>query len=280
MIRDEREVEVTKELPEITAKGQAVVGTDLIRKAWEKQAWDVDHLDDNWNREFIKDSIPVIDTKGDPVASRLLAAHDRIKNTKPDVTYGLDEAAFTEAELQVNHLYNKYAGISKRIWHPGAIVEAKTAGIVEKVECQCARGGAALVNATRKLLCISGADGTTPGPDLKSAVFSVALVPTCANIHVHWAQVREDGKTIFHMHLVDSYAIRNDAQSLLLRRRVNNILDWIVLTRKAFWKGVLARIWALNEVRLLNKLTLPEQLEDGVGMIDDLGMLLLARLRH
>ena len=50
-IRDDREVEVTKDLVQI----HVPVATDLMMKAWEKQAWDVDNLDDNWNREFITD---------------------------------------------------------------------------------------------------------------------------------------------------------------------------------------------------------------------------------
>lgn len=190
----------------------------------------------------------MIDTKDDPVATRILAAHDRIKKPQPGVCYGLDEGAFTEAELKVNGLYNKYAGISNGIWHPGAIVEAKTAGIIELAEFQCARGGAALVSAMRELLDRSGADVSTPGADTKSAVFSVALVPTCANIHVHWAQVRDDGKLIHHMHLVDSYAIRKDSQSLLLSNKVNKILDWITLTRRTWIKKVLADIGARTKL--------------------------------
>ena len=244
LIRDHREVEVPNE----SAENQTPVATDLVKKAWEKQAWDADNLDDNWNREFIKESIPAIHTEGDAVATRLLAAHDRVKNPKPDIAYGLDDDAFTDAELQVNSLYNRFAGISPGIWYPGAIVEAKTAGIIEMVECQCARGGAALVNAMRELLCRSGVDVSAPGADTKSAVFSVALIPTCANIHVHWAEKRKDGSTRFHMHLVESYALRNNSQNLLLRRRVNNILDWITLTRKTWIHEMLANIRARDHL--------------------------------
>ena len=80
------------------------------------------------------------------------------------------------------------------------------------------------------------------------SMFSVALVPTCANIHVHWAQVRDDGKLIYHMHLVDSYAIRKDPQSLLLSNKLNNILDWITLTRKPRIKKVLTDIGARTKL--------------------------------
>ena len=51
-------------------------------------------LDSDWN---IKD---------DAVATRLLAAHDRGENPKPDIAYNLDDGAFTEAELRINLLYS------------------------------------------------------------------------------------------------------------------------------------------------------------------------------
>ena len=216
--------------------------TDLIWETWEKKAWEVDNLDDNWNKEFQKGSIPLVDTSRNKPMARLLNSCDRIKNPKPDVVYGLDELAFTEDEMVINHLFLSEAGISRGIWHPGLIVEAKTAGIIELVECQCARGGAALVNATRGLLKASGASIDTPGADLKSYVFSIALVPSCANLFIHWAEVIKDGQTRFHMHLVGTYALLDDEQLKKLRHDINNVLDWISLTRKDWLKKLLAAI--------------------------------------
>ncbi|KAL2056814.1 hypothetical protein ABVK25_003209 [Lepraria finkii] len=133
-------------------------------------------------------------------------------------------------------------GISKGIWHSGLIVEAKTAGIIELVECQRARVGAALVNATRGLLKASGASIDTPGADLKSNVFSIALVPTCANLYIHWAEVIKDGQMRFYIYLGGTYTLRDDEELKKLRHNVNNVLDWISLTRKDRLKKLLAAI--------------------------------------
>ena len=228
LIKEERDVQDTEV-------------TDLNPAAWEKKTWDVSNLDDNWNREFRKGSIPEVDVTDDSTL-KLLNSCERVKNPKPDVAYGLDNDAFTDTEIAINRLNLPIADISPGIWYPGLIVEGKTAGIIQLVECQCARGGAALVNATRELIHKSGASVYSPGADLQSQVFSIALVPDYAKLFVHWAEVTKDQTTKFHMHRLRSYALEEDDQLARLRHDINNVLDWITLKRKTWLQEILAVI--------------------------------------
>ena len=89
--------------------------TDLIWETWEKKAWEVDNLDDNWNKEFQKGSIQLDNNSRDKPMARLLDSCDRIKNPKPDVVYGLDELDFTEDEMVINCSFLSEAGILRGI---------------------------------------------------------------------------------------------------------------------------------------------------------------------
>lgn len=222
LIRDERDRQVQE-------------GTDLIPAAWKKTTWEEDDLDEAWNQPFEKGSIPKVDTSGDKTWATLLNRNQRIKNPKPDILYGLSKNPFTPGGQRANELYKRQAGISKGMWHPFALVEAKTSGTTEIVKCQSARGGAALVSAIRHLLSESGHDITTPGADTKSVVFSVSLVPTLATLSIHWAEVlpkEKGGHTIYHMHTVNAYAMEVTENSRNFRHDFDNVLDWGVLTRK------------------------------------------------
>lgn len=246
LIRDEREVEDDD-------------ASDLIKPTWKALAWEHCHLDDNWNREFRKGSIPEVDIAGDKVWAKLLNTCERVKNPKPDIAYGLSQDAFTDAENRVNASYFKEASISPGILFPGLVVEGKTAGIMEIVECQCARGGSALVNAMRQFRQVSGVSISKPGADLDTFVFSIALVPTLANLSVHWAEITEDGRTRFHMNTVDSYALLKKGQFKELRHDINNVLDWITDDRKIFLKQI---IEVITQKILTDGLIPPEPMDD------------------
>ena len=218
-------------------------GTDLLPSAWEKSQWDKDDLDDSWNQPFKRNSIPQVDTSGDEPLKQLLDKNPRIKNPQPDIVYGLTEKCFSQPGKRANELYDAQTGISKGIRHPFFFVEAKTNGIMGLVECQCARGGSALVSSVRQLIAASGID-TAPGADLTSAVFSLALIPVAAKLYIHWAEVAEDGKTVYHMHRVRSYALEEEKQLVDLRHDLDNILDWGTVNRKTWVKDLMDTIWS------------------------------------
>lgn len=230
-------------------------GTELAEPFWNKVAWDKSHLDANWNYEFRRDSLPKLNTKGNKILQAIIDQNDRIKNPKPDITYGLDEKAFSLEEQRVNEANARFAGISKGIWHPGFLVEGKVAKVITEVEEQCCRGGAALVKAGRQIVELSGASISDIGADMKTAVFSLALVPQFASMFVHWAEVQEPDVVIYHMHFVKDYSLRREGGVTELRHDIDNVLDWMVLERKNWLKTVLGDI-----IKREQSGTLPPQL--------------------
>lgn len=180
----------------------------------------------------------------------------RVKNPRPDLTYGLLEAAFSKLEQDTNDEHG--AGLSVGIVHPFFIVEAKIGERpIDEAELQCARGGAAMLRLKRKFdklaegtyvdeedkkgQKITGNRAETPihhyRTDTKSFVFSLALVPRSATMFVHWAEeaFSEDGTLVttnWHATHVADYFLREGAPWIELHRDIDNVLDWGTLTRK------------------------------------------------
>ena len=202
-----------------------------VGELWEEICWDQDCFMEAWNQSFQRDCIPRIEVP-DALTTKVLEANPRIKDPKPDITYGISSDPFSADQMNVNRLYYSQAGICPSdLWHPFCIVEAKMKGTIQEAEHQCVRGGAALVNAARQLKYLSGIDNLADGPDMDTAIFSLAVITTSVVLHVHWAEV-VDGKTLFHMHHVYTYALANKGVGSQLRHDLNNILDWGTLTRK------------------------------------------------
>lgn len=108
------------------------------------------------------------------------------------------------------------------------LVETKTtSGNIEDVENQCCRGGASLVTAARQMIGDSDPDAASSsrGADIQSIAFSIALVPTVANIFCHWAEVISANEVVYHMHMIKSFAIRDLDTAIALHHAVDNILD-------------------------------------------------------
>lgn len=73
--------------------------------------------------------------------------------------------------------------------------------------------------------------------------FTLALTPSGAQIYVHWAEEGHSGSALkYHMHLVEPYTLKRQKDVQDLRRAIDNILDWGVLTRKTAVKQLLARV--------------------------------------
>ncbi len=245
---------------------------------WYVRSWDLDNLDGNWDEEFRKGSVPALTARDD------LILPERVSNPKPDITYGIKPAGFTPAQHAVNIRYNGFTEVSPALFHSFFVVEWKNAGgSVEDAENQACRGGAAIVNGLDQLKAVLAelekkkidaeqGPGTSssisnpphkraPTPEveqndglpldtasqsdttLPSMAFSLALQASVATIHVHWSEQKK-GVTIFHMHLVRTYAIRDDEAWEHLRHDIDNILDWGVLTHKTEIQKILDDIIA------------------------------------
>ena len=114
---------------------------------WIETAWEKDHLRCNWDADFTQKSIPPL-INLDPVLKSLTDNAPRVKNPKPDLTYGLLQNAFSGDEQEVNR--KKKADLSVSMVHPFFVVEAKLDRPFTEAENQCARGGAAMVRLKRK----------------------------------------------------------------------------------------------------------------------------------
>lgn len=68
--------------------------------------------------------------------------------------------------------------------------------------------------------------------DLDSFAFSLVLVPAMASLYVHWAELRDDDRPIFHMSFMEQYRLLKGRDLEKLRHDINNILDWGTLKRK------------------------------------------------
>ena len=198
---------------------------------WAKTSWDQDGLKRAWNQLFQKHCIPQILTP-DALTKKVLNANPRIKDPKPDLTFGISSRLFSEEQLKTNRAYYQQTAICPGdLWHPFCLVEAKMKGTVEEAEYQCVRGGAALVNTGQQLQYLSGVDAPPAAPDKQTTTFSLAVTPSIVVLHVHWAEI-VNGETLFHMHHVHSYALKNKGVGPQLRHDLDNILDWGTLTRK------------------------------------------------
>ncbi len=230
---------------------------------WRERAWANNRMDINICQPFLQNSLLKVDTRGDKNYKKLLNSHKRIKNPNPNRYYGLAKQAFTIEELRINHLLHKYIGISHGIYHPSIIIEFGLHKSITELEGQCARGGAALVNAVRSVQSATGEDIMVGGADQDSLVYTFAISSEIAYLHVNWAFV-EGTSTAFHMHLVKEFSLRRGPTIIEMRGALNNLLDWTVGERQTWIKGLLRKIDAKgNRVVVPTPITLESTTDDG-----------------
>jgi hypothetical protein len=240
---------------------------------WIEQAWEKDRLKCNWSADFVTNSIPPLELGGDPTLEAF-AEQVKVKNPKPDLTYGLREEAFTELERQIN--FSHKARLSVNLDHPFFIVEAKSAdGPIAAAENQDARAGAAMTYFKRMFnqaannsgsedaanqystssrpppndtpAVTTSAPTSVPIPDETSFTFSLAIDPTIARMFVNWAEYKPRPPSslpntkpavYYHMHLLSDYLLSDTAHWVALHHDINNVLDWGVGKRKREIKGL------------------------------------------
>ena len=247
-----------------TADGELEDEEEAIR--WIETAWEKDHLRCNWSADFTRGSVPPLVIL-DPTLRILADRAPRVKNPKPDLTYGLLQDAFSNDEQPIN---DHGAGLSINMVHPFFIVEAKSAEKpIDEAQNQCARGGAAMVRLKRKFDSL--AEGTYQDneaqhgedkdshnkqgipvdhyrTDTQAFAFSLAIVPRYAMMFVHWAEeaYSKEGQLLtihWHANWVEDYNLVNPAAWIELHRDIDNVLDWGVLTRKQELKELCNKIF-------------------------------------
>ena len=202
-----------------------------------QREWREDGLDINQNQPFLTGSLTKTITGGNKEWHRALSLLPRVKNPKPDTVYGYAINSLTMPEQEVCAVNHMYAGISTGIRLPAIFNEFGQTDLPRAV-AQAARGGAAIVNATRELVKRTGKDIMSPGPDVDTVAFSFPYTYNLAHLYVHWALVR-DRKVTYHMHLLRFYVIDRKQDGIFQQRRdLNNLLEWMLFERRK-WVGVL-----------------------------------------
>ena len=255
-----------------TVDGELEDEEEAIR--WMETAWEKDHLRCNWSADFTRGSVPPLVIL-DP-ALKILADHaPRVKNPKPDLTYGLEQAAFSNDEQCTND--ENGAGLLIDMVHPFFVVEAKSAEKpINEAENQCARGGAAMVRLKRKFDRL--AEGTYQDnkaqhgededgnhvadqishnkeeipidhyrTDTRAFAFSLAIVPQEAKMFFHWVEeaYSKEGQLLtinWHANELHTYNLKFPEPWIELHRDMDNVLGWGTLTRKQELKDLCDKI--------------------------------------
>ncbi|KAI4127880.1 MAG: hypothetical protein LQ341_006746 [Variospora aurantia] len=216
---------------------------------WEARDWEDDGLDENDDKLMRDGSVPKIVTLSE-TQKLILDDLPNISNPKPDILYGYDLESFTVEEALINARFKDIASVSEGIGHPFFDIEAKTHGDPEEAVNVACTGGAALVQAHRRLEALVAstgpkANGPTedkPYADTSTMAYSMVISPRIASIYVHWAEVK--GKqVVYHMHCAGSYGIERDKNLKECRTAVNNILDWGLSERRTAINGLLRTLY-------------------------------------
>ena len=217
-------------------------GSDIDDGDWTTETWHKSYLGAMWNRLFRPGAIPRIEPM-DQRTTKLLDSLPRVKDPKPDLTYGYEFTAFTEEELKVCITHLRFSQVSPDIYFPFFIAEFKSkSGNMMEAENQACRGGSAMVNAVRELQKVAGLEKTDAGADTQSFAFTLAMITTSANLFVHWAEIRPGKATIYHMHRIAVYSLEVETNYQDIRRDLNNVLDWCLSDRMQQIKHLLKAI--------------------------------------
>ncbi|KAL9022886.1 MAG: hypothetical protein Q9196_007489, partial [Gyalolechia fulgens] len=85
---------------------------------WNTDEWDIEHLDNNPNQLFHFNGVSILDAKKSPLHNKILEdTHNKIQRPKPDQTFGIEKAAFTDEEMLFNDTFKNLAGISDGMLH-------------------------------------------------------------------------------------------------------------------------------------------------------------------
>ena len=122
---------------------QKMDGTHDDVEAWIETSWKKDKLKCTWNCDFVKNSVPPLKFFDEPQLESLAEDVPKVKNPKPDITFGLRKEAFLPAEQLVNDTYGSQ--LTTNNYHPFCVIEAKScAEPIESAENQCGRAGSAM----------------------------------------------------------------------------------------------------------------------------------------
>lgn len=178
------------------------------------------------DHDFRKDLLP--HGYVDEQVAQMLKKDDNMLTPRPDRCYGLLRNWIPvpngmQLSPEIRNLIEPCSSLS----HPFFLIEGKSnKGDKFGMQLQARRGGASLVNAMRQLLTkIEEPLVTESGVDDRNFVFSATMFPGLIEIWVHWAEL-EDGRAIFHMNSIKSFATKDSDHLRQARKFLNNIMTW------------------------------------------------------
>ena len=225
--------------------------TDEGVEKWILTAWKKDGLAKAWQTQFSTDAIPQLDEKDDYWKNV-----PRVKTPYPDVLYAYEGDYLAPPLREAIQAFKFF--LAKAMCLPFLSLDGK--GVlhgIEEAEPQCARTGAAMVFHLLQFLdflsakppdeqqiTTASSSATSPQPaapgthsgsqvDQDAIAFTIAFSPSKIHLFVHFAEKRMDTPTCYHMHDVGSYDLKKGEDIALLRKHINNILDWGLGERKA-----------------------------------------------
>lgn len=226
---------------------------ELSDEEWILSAWKKDGLARSWQTQFNANAIPQLDPDGPEWSEwkNIL----QVKTPYPDILYGYEDSALPPAVLEI--LQDPNIALVKVMHLPWFSVDAKSVlKTIEEAETQCARAGVSMVQhlldffafvmmqiaAYDKQHAAKGSDPTSsttaathqptttapfmPHVDDSAIAFTLAFVPSKAHLFVHFAERHTATQTHYHMHDLASYDLKKVEDLSLLRKNINNTLDW------------------------------------------------------
>jgi len=210
-------------------------------------AWDKDNLKCNWGSPFAANIAPQL-RFANPDMEALAGELPKLKNVKPDLTYGYNESAFTSEQMAINE--NVKGELCRRNWHAFLIGEAKSIDLPFQLGvAQVARGAITAIYLKRKLkedakpsvIAGSSTCGGVPGlnlgqkhykADRSSFIFTFVVSPERARLYVAWAEEEWEGNNKepginYHMTSLSSYYFDEGGEHwAALHHDLDNVLDW------------------------------------------------------
>ncbi|KAL8690144.1 MAG: hypothetical protein Q9218_004343 [Villophora microphyllina] len=200
---------------------------------WEEKEFEEDGLFVHEDVRFKTGTYTALDFSSHP--NKAAASHmPRIKDPKPDRSYGLKESEFTEDELNTLGQCEPYDSVQTGLFLGFAAVEFKgPADGIAEAEDQAQRSGSTMSEATRQFYHWGGMrDLNAPGAVVEAMVFSVAMNVQGARMFVNWPLVRPGKSMQYHMTFLYSYDFKKEPDMISLRRHWNCVMDWGLLQRK------------------------------------------------
>ncbi|KAL8993943.1 MAG: hypothetical protein Q9169_005965 [Polycauliona sp. 2 TL-2023] len=222
---------------------------DAQAQEWASSAFKKDGLAKGWQTQFNSKAIPQLDDKDDFFKTVPL-----VKTPYPDLLFAYSGDYLDQSFVEILDAFEPF--LVKQLQLPFLSLDGK--GVlhgIEEAETQCARAGSSMVShlieflnflsdklAEAKKLHQNAAaplsSATTPQPvaapgsdsgpqvDLPVMAFTAAFSPSVIHLFVHFAAISKDQPTCYHMHDLGSYDCKKEEDIALLRKHINNILDY------------------------------------------------------